>query len=285
MFDKYGRVTGYGQMAPGRDVDELDIPGRPGRPRIGEAIGSTMPVKPPTATFKGAQQTIGAPPAIDQLFGNANEAGQTDPYASPGRREPGGITGGADVRDIHNQSSSPIDSSSFNTKGFAAPQYLAQNFGSVAPGGWDQTKWSDPNYQDPKYVVGRIEMEASGGDGYFDTPEEKQRAIDNILKAYPNATYDGKDHIDFHDGGAPVDVVRAAGSARPGISFAPDEPGGGAGNPMGSFSPIQSAILGVPPGQQNEGESYAARLRAQIMAALNANPELAAIAQSRGLGF
>ena len=55
MFDKYGRVTGYGQMAPGRDVDELDIPGRPGRPRIGEAIGSTMPVKPPTATFKGAQ--------------------------------------------------------------------------------------------------------------------------------------------------------------------------------------------------------------------------------------
>lgn len=310
MFDKYGRVTGYGQIAPGRDVEEYDTPGRPGRPRIGEAIGAAVPVKPPQATFRGAQQTLGVPPnpsPIDSLFGNANDAGQTTyPYpvdpndpthgAEPGgysgaplgRREPGGVTGGTGVQDARQQNA--IDSSHFNTKGYAVPQYVAQNAGGVAPSGWDQTKWADPNYQDPKYAVGRIEMEASGGDGVFNTPEEKQRAVDNILKAYPKATFDGKDMIDFHDGGAPVDIFVAASTGTPRMGFAPQDGGGGAGNPMGAsgapFSPFQNAILGTSPmGVQSDADTYAARLRAQIMAALGANPQLAAIAQSRGLGF
>jgi hypothetical protein len=89
-------------------------------------------------------------------------------------------------------------------------------------------------------------MEASGGDGYFDTPQEKQAAVDGILKAYPNATFDGKDHIDFHDGGAPVDVFRAASTGRPGMSFAPDEVGGQSqGAPGASPNPIlMNAIMG-----------------------------------------
>jgi hypothetical protein len=171
------------------------------------------------------------------------------PYVVAGSQayEQGGITGGAAAQ----TASAAASTSNYNTKGYATPQYTATNFGS-APSGWDATKWNDPTYQDPKYVVGRIEMEASGGDGTFDTPAEKQAAVDSILRAYPGATFDGKDMIDFHDGGAPVDVFQGAGTGKPGMSFAPQVPDSGSG---GSAVPLGSGTAGTA-GVQLGGPSY-----------------------------
>ena len=44
----------------------------------------------------------------------------------------------------------------WRTGGYAPPKAPASSFASQAMAGWDQTKWSDPNHQSPKYVVGRI---------------------------------------------------------------------------------------------------------------------------------
>jgi hypothetical protein len=148
-------------------------------------------------------------------------------------REPGGFTGG--VNSGGAPASAPVDTSAWNTKGYAAPTSAATS-AYAAPGGWDQTKWADQNYQDPKYVVGRLEMEASGGDGTFDTPQEKQAAVDAILKAYPGAKFNGKDMLDFGDGGAPVDIFRGAGTGKPGMAFSPQIPEGGQGGQVQSGS-------------------------------------------------
>jgi hypothetical protein len=138
----------------------------------------------------------------------------------------------------------PVDTSAWNTKGYAAPTSAATS-SYAAPGGWDQTKWADQNYQDPKYVVGRLEMQASGGDGTFDTPQEKQAAVDAILKAYPGAKFNGKDMLDFGDGGAPVDIFAGAGTGRPSMSFAPQIPGdGGQGGQASSGGGGFSAAMG-----------------------------------------
>lgn len=151
--------------------------------------------------------------------------------------EQGGITGQGN----NGPAPAPVDTSVWNTKGYAAPTSAATS-SYAAPSGWDQTKWADQNYQDPKYVVGRLEMQASGGDGTFDTPEEKQAAVDAILKAYPGAKFNGKDMLDFGDGGAPVDIFQGAGTGRPGMSFAPQVPGGGGQASSGSGGGFSAAM-------------------------------------------
>ena len=61
MFDKFGKVQGYGQMAPGRDVEKFEESGQPGRPRkqqvVNSAISGGMPVAG-AQPFQGAQQTV-----------------------------------------------------------------------------------------------------------------------------------------------------------------------------------------------------------------------------------
>lgn len=294
MFDSYGRVTGYGQMAPGRDVEELDTPGRPGRPRIGEAIGAAVPgpFKPPQATFRGAQQTIGAPPmnpSIDNLFGGPIQADAPDPreaaepggYAGPdairGRREPGGITGGQPVRDIHNQPSLAAPAIDFSQAG----QFRNRMEG------FDQSKFGK---NDPKYVFEKYAE-------HFDlfSPQGREQFL-QALKADPsgffkNASIDGDILHGAYDPDSgrygDVDFIRGFKAGGQGIQYGAipfgDQQAAGIAA-MGN--PIQSAILGVPQAKSDvNADSYAARLRAQIMAALNANPQLAAIAQSSGLGF
>lgn len=95
MFDRFGKTTGYGQYAPGRDLPVDDPEGQPGRPRkqpqadIASAVMGGIPVGG-VAPFQGAKQTTQpearfdptqrspntgingpAPSAIDQLSGVA----------------------------------------------------------------------------------------------------------------------------------------------------------------------------------------------------------------------
>jgi hypothetical protein len=147
----------------------------------------------------------------------------------------GGITGGANDGNLGGDvvAQPALDTSHFNTKGYAVPQYVAQG-SYAAPGGWDSAKWADQNYQDPKYAVGRILMSASGGTGFLKDPAQRQAAIEQIQKAYPGATFNGKDKIQLPGGGAAIDIFRGAGSGEYGIAFQPDVPAGEQGG--GSFS-------------------------------------------------
>lgn len=102
MFDKYNRTTGYGQMAPGRDVEELDEQGQPKRSgaNIQSAIMGSSPGGMPVSNvpFKGAQQTIGAkPPApaggVGSLFGSGQNTGIAGRPGEVSATRPGMATG------------------------------------------------------------------------------------------------------------------------------------------------------------------------------------------------
>ena len=88
--------------------------------------------------------------------------------------------------------------------------------------GWDETKWNDPNSQSVKYVAGRILSR------YPPTPAGLQQAWQEIKAAFPNASFDGDDAIDFGDGYGPIDVL--VGAKVGGIRWAwqPGARGGGA---------------------------------------------------------
>lgn len=102
---------------------------------------------------------------------------------------------------IPGQSAAPA---AWDTDGYAAPAYTAQNFGK-APLGWNQQKWEDPNNQDPKYVVGRLLVEAGG---------DKAAFAQKIAQAYPGAQFDGKDIVTGIPGLGPIDVYGGASVGR-----------------------------------------------------------------------
>jgi hypothetical protein len=70
--------------------------------------------------------------------------------------------------------------------------------------GWDATKWGDPNNQHPKYVVGRILSKYAPDDA------GTQAAVQEIMKAYPGTTFDGKDKITVPGLGT-IDFRKGAG--------------------------------------------------------------------------
>jgi hypothetical protein len=126
----------------------------------------------------------------------------------------------------------------WNTNGYAPPGYTAANPYS-APSGWDATKWADPNHQSPKYVVGRILQEASGGTGALRDQAQRDAAIAKILQAYPGAKFDGKDKVTFPDGGV-VDIFGGAGAGQYTAAWMPVTGPGGAALPQGGGGMAQS---------------------------------------------
>ncbi len=122
-----------------------------------------------------------------------------------GGEGPGGITGRAETAGgLVPEGAAPtaVDSSAWNTDGYAAPAYTAANAGSV-PDGWDATKWGDPNHQTPKYAVGRILSQ------FPPTVDGLAAAFPEIEKAYPGATFNGKDKLTIPGVGT-VDVLKGA---------------------------------------------------------------------------
>jgi len=67
------------------------------------------------------------------------------------------------------------------------------------PGGWDATKWANPNHTTPKYVVGRILWR------YPPTPESLQQLLPVIQAHYPGTTLVGQDKLQIPDVGL-IDV-------------------------------------------------------------------------------
>jgi hypothetical protein len=103
MFDKFGRVEGFGQIAPGRDLPPMQEK-RPFQPQQGPNIGAAIRGgATPQGTFNGAAQTLGggvakgmgqAAGAISGLFGgnksinNAITGGLNQPQMTQGMTAP-----------------------------------------------------------------------------------------------------------------------------------------------------------------------------------------------------
>lgn len=99
-----------------------------------------------------------------------------------------------------------IDTSAWDTDGFAAPAQLLGGYGNVMAG-WDAGKWADPNRQTPKYVAGRILSK------YTPSIENAARAAQEIALAYPGTRFNGKDKI-LIPGVGEIDVLANSGSGR-----------------------------------------------------------------------
>jgi hypothetical protein len=86
---------------------------------------------------------------------------------------------------------------------YYAPQAQAQQPSSAAMAGWDGAKWSDTSHQTPKYTVGRILSQ------YPPTVAGLSQSLPEIQRAYPGATFDGKDKI-MIPGVGTIDVLQNA---------------------------------------------------------------------------
>jgi hypothetical protein len=138
------------------------------------------------------------------------------------------------------------NSSAWNTDGYAAPSYLANRANAKAIPGWDMRKWQDANHQTPKYVVGRILSQ------FAPTTENLPHAFQEIQRAYPQATFNGKDKIDLDGAGpmGPVDVLQGAGSGGRAWRWGAND--GAAQGAQGGQDNILAALLGLASGGFNE---------------------------------
>lgn len=258
MFNKYGNVEGYGQMAPGRDVEAAK--NRRGQPNIQQAIQPQTGMNTPPGTFQGAQQTTQPQQSqLDKLVGGMSNTG---------------VAGGVQ-RPVVDAAGQSIDKSKWNTDGFATPGYTASSFGPVLSG-WDATKWNDPNHQTPKYVVGRILTEV----GDLKNPDNRAAAISKIQQAYPGAQFNGKDKVTIPGVGT-VDIFRGASVGEFGAAFQVEgAEGGGMANPMQPAGNLQQAILGTAPTVNGNNTNA---IWQDIMRALQNDPQLKALAAPYGM--
>lgn len=96
----------------------------------------------------------------------------------------------------------PAPTPPMNTDGYAAPSFIPKAAGG-AMAGWDAGKWGNESHQTPKYGVGRILS------NYAPTVQGLSQAITEIQRAYPGATFNGKDKLTIPGVGT-IDVLQGA---------------------------------------------------------------------------
>jgi len=128
-----------------------------------------------------------------------------------------------------------------------------------AMSGWDQNKWADPAVTTPKYVVGRILS------NYPTTPQGIQQAMPAILKAFPNATFNGKDILTIPGMGSVDILVGATSTGGTGWAWQPttDENG----NPLPSDGSASWAG-----GDGGGGGAWGDDIRGRISQLINQHP-------------
>jgi len=221
MFDKFGRVEGFGQIAPERDLPHVRQPGQPGRPR-------TQPA-PNIAT------AIGAPPIPTPMAG-------------------------------------------------------ASVINTPAPLGFDPNKWSNPNKQSPKYIVGRSLQSVRDQFAGLDEVGQKKFVENHLKSLVPEIQKQGWKVHDVRNekmliSGGPnnepphwADAVGDIGGAST-VQWYVNQPGGGGGG----IAALSRAIGGFAPATTQptvQSGDYATRVREQIMRALQGNPVLAMLGKS-----
>ena len=198
---------------------------------------------PEAKAFRETGQPATARAAVvDQLGGGGGATSPTVPGSAPA--PPGGGGGGA--------AGAPADPSGWDTDGYAAPQFTPQAAGE-APPGWDAGKWGDTSHQTPKYAVGRILS------GFPPTVDGLAQAAEQVAKAYPGATFNGKDKLSIPGVGT-IDVLKGASQGGEAWQWMP-EGEGAAPSEAASASPRSG--VGLRAGDA-EGGDLLADLRAAI---------------------
>lgn len=243
MASYRGNYIGGLMQKPGRQDDYYD----PNDP-FGSGDDASYKVDDPfgsdsAESKKATGDPFGVRPSYSQPGDEQNTQPNTLPVEMP---DPEGDGAGGDMPDpttsIAGPSTGP-DTSSYNSDGYAKPQYVppAGSYGQ-APSGWDQTKWNDPNHQSPKYAVGRILVAA----GDLRNPANRQKAISDIQKAYPGAQFNGKDKISIDGGKTWVDIFGGASSGIYSPAWQPDE-GSDGGSKIQQWAGGGGMPDGMPP--------------------------------------
>lgn len=243
-------MSGYNQVAPGRDLSSTTEPKPNGRPRnqnvINQAILGGLPVG--QATFRGAQTSVGAPP----LNAPANTPTQFGPNN----------TGVAGNQGEINAARSTLDN-------------LGTSLGGYGLEGFDSAKLNS-NHDSAKYQIGRTIS-------HFDPSQGISPELLQALNALGIGNFSGsgdKLHIEngSHglEGPTDIDLIRDFGKG--GANAWQYGLEGGAPSPVSGMSnPMASAILGAVPTAAS-GDDYATRIRQQVMQALLNQPGLAGLA-------
>lgn len=193
--------------------------------------------------------TYGQPPATATTALQSRLAGAgSQPTASTGLESRGAETAAQGAPQT-GQAATTTAPAEWDTDGYAAPAYTAPAAGAV-PDGWDATKWNDPNNQHPKYAVGRILSQ------FPPTVDGLAAAFPEIEKAYPGATFNGKDKISIPGVGTNIDVLKGASNG--GEAWRWDGGDEERGSDEGTASPTGSpSLIDASGGKSNQQDVMA----------------------------
>jgi hypothetical protein len=183
----YGAYTGQ-QSQPQR-APQQPQPASWGWPQQGQSQQQQ-----PQAWYGQAQQGAAPQGQYPQQF-NYTQQQPNYSQAPTQWQQPGGMPTG--------QPQAQVDTRSWNTDGFARPQYVAPKAAPHPMPGWDRAKWADPNHQTPKYVIGRILS------GIKPRTANMDQAVALIAQAYPGTRRTGSGDITIPGIGS-TDILKAA---------------------------------------------------------------------------
>lgn len=180
------------------------------------------------------------PYGVEGILRAISDSPEARAYASRSSAESGNTAGGTGSGGTQANSQRTYDTSTWDHDGWGAPKYIAEDYGGVMAG-WDAKNWADANMQTPKYAVGRILSK------YTPSSEGLAQAMAEIEKAYPGASYDGKDKITIPGLGV-IDVLVNAGGDPGSMSWAWQDQTNAPGSSPGMRVPVTTGTAGAGAG-------------------------------------
>jgi hypothetical protein len=227
-------------LASGRSASGETLPRTTAVPSTPQ--GQQAPTNTPTATRPGQSSA--------SFNSNGFVAGRPDVVTPDDLRNPTpGTAPKLELSEPGAPAPPAADNSGWNTDGYAKPAFTAQAGGGPLAG-WDATKWADVNHQTPKYVWGRIAASNMGPEG-LNVP----KAVDELIQAYPGATFNGKDKVTIPGIGT-IDLLGGASIGQNTPQWLDEANQGGA--PVGdmSFAGPGPESFNVPPPIGGSNQSY-----------------------------
>lgn len=273
MFDRYGRTTGYGQIAPGRDLPNDDPQGQPGRPRKpGPDLQSAIMGAGPAVsdTFQGAKQTTQVEPKKVELGAPLGApATSTQPSAIDGLAPQGTPPATAPKPSFQTNlmEGDPFKLDPKNGHQQESPKYSFLQLANQNKYNYDQMPDMLKELQggpEGKFWQG-WQADGKGNFVFGGDPSQLDPAWKGVKRVDAVGAYG-----DFANGGQAK-----------GWRWGVDDPNAPAMNP----ALMQNAIMGnqqQQPTTDAAGGDYAAKLRQQIMQALQVNPQFAQMAKTYG---
>lgn len=226
----YNQGQDQRRAAVAGETDALRARGWDGKP---ETRGSDVMGQQETERQALLSQ-LGIPAEVTGVSGPVASANPGAPFRLPGTVADGINPDGSGG--ISGRGAGDIVPANADTDGYAAPQFTAQG-SAQAPPGWDQTKWADTAHQTPKYAVGHILSQ------FPPTVDGLKQAADQVAKAYPGTTFDGKDKLTIPGVGT-IDVLVGASQGGSSWAWQPTDGGGAQGGGGTASTPAVDASRG-----------------------------------------